>query len=341
MNQAGMALAFGVSALCAAVMGFAIQRGATCTVAAVDELVTQRRGTRLIAIVEASVWVVAGLLLARALGVSWTMPDGYAVGAATLVGGALLGLGAYVNRACVFGAIARLGSGEWAYAVTPIGFYVGCATVARLFPLAPPAHAAHASPILAGSAWLAVLAAAFIVVRIACTFIDLPVSSPLRIRLAAPSDGRIWSPHVATTVIGVAFVVILLLSGTWAYTDVLAELARGMASSVLARIGLLIALLAGAILGGASAGRLRNTRITRGGMLRCFIGGLLMGWGSLLIPGSNDGLVLVGMPLLLPHAWVAFMTMCVVIAAAILRARSRAGAASQAQGISAGSSAAE
>ena len=39
-----------------------------------------------------------------------------------------------------------------------------------------------------------------------------------------------------------------------------------------------------------------------------------MGWGSLLIPGGNDGLILVGMPLLWPYAWVAFATMCVSIA---------------------------
>ena len=47
---------------------------------------------------------------------------------------------------------------------------------------------------------------------------------------------------LATTVIGVTFVVMLLLSGAWAYTDVLAELARGMAASC-RRGGLLVALL--------------------------------------------------------------------------------------------------
>ena len=75
------------------------------------------------------------MLFARALGVSWTMPAGYPVGIVTMLGGALLGFGAYVNRACVFGAIARLGSGEWAYVATPVGFYVGCLTVS-LFPVA-------------------------------------------------------------------------------------------------------------------------------------------------------------------------------------------------------------
>ena len=45
--------------------------------------------------------------------------------------------------------------------------------------------------------------------------------------------------------------------------------------------------------------------------------GLLMGWGSALIPGGNDGLVLVGMPLGWPYAWLAFGTMVLSIAAAL------------------------
>ena len=44
----------------------------------------------------------------------------------------------------------------------------------------------------------------------------------------------------------------------------------------------------------------------------------MMGWGSLLIPGSNDGLILIGMPLLHPPAWLAFASMFVAIAAAML-----------------------
>ena len=46
-----------------------------------------------------------------------------------------------------------------------------------------------------------------------------------------------------------------------------------------------------------------------------------MGWGSLLIPGGNDGLILVGMPLLWPYAWVAFATMCVTIGVALALGR--------------------
>jgi hypothetical protein len=65
-----------------------------------------------------------------------------------------------------------------------------------------------------------------------------------------------------------------------------------------------------------AAGRLHFTRVRAASLARCLIGGVLMGWGSLLIPGGNDGLILVGMPLLWPYAWIAFATMCLTIGGA-------------------------
>jgi toxin CptA len=121
----------------------------------------------------------------------------------------------------------------------------------------------------------------------------------------------------------------LLLVGAWAYTDVLAELARGMMHSLLARALLLLCLLLGAVLGGWTAGRFRHTPIGPAAVFRCLAGGVLMGWGSLLIPGGNDGLILVGMPLLWPYAWVAFATMCVSIGGAQWLQRHAGGSPSQ------------
>ena len=73
-----ISLAFVVSAICAGLMGFAIQRGATCTVAAVDEFVNKRSANRLVSMLEASLWVAGGLLIAHALHLLPTMPAGYA-----------------------------------------------------------------------------------------------------------------------------------------------------------------------------------------------------------------------------------------------------------------------
>ena len=55
--------------------------------------------------------------------------------------------------------------------------------------------------------------------------------------------------------------------------------------------------------------------------MRAVFGGALMGLGSLLIPGSNDGLILIGLPLLRPYAWLAFASMCAAIALVLLAKR--------------------
>ena len=305
-NTPGLAIAL----ICAGLMGYAIQRGATCTVAAVDEIVRHRRATRLIAIVEASVWVMGGLLLASALGTLPMQPPGFAVTGWTMLGGALLGYGAFLNRACVFGAVARIGSGEWAYLMTPIGFLAGCRAVAATG-VATSVRSDAPSPVFSALLWLAAPLAIFALLRIG------QAGSALRRRAFA---AHVWSPHHATALIGITFVIMLLTVGAWAYTDALAEIARGMATMLGARFALLLALLAGALVGGWTAGRLVWAPPTFAGLARCFAGGALMGMGSSLIPGGNDGLVLTGLPLLRPFAWIAFLTMCLTIAAAMILA---------------------
>jgi toxin CptA len=133
-----MAMVIGATALllalsCAAIMGLAIQRGGTCTVAAMEELLATRWPLRLMALIEASLWVGGALLLAREFGLVAEPPPGFALTRWTLAGAVLLGLGALLNRACVIGAIARLGSGETAFAAMPVNYYLGCATADRLF----------------------------------------------------------------------------------------------------------------------------------------------------------------------------------------------------------------
>jgi hypothetical protein len=295
--------AWTAAAACAALMGFAIQRGATCVVAAVDEWSTQRRTTRLRALVEAALWVGGGLLAARAAGVLVHAPGGHALGAWTIAGAALLGAGAWVNRACVFGAIARLGTGEWAYLATPFGFYAGCLSLPRLMAVPLPAQdspvwRAPAAPLLAAFALFALWR----------------LGTGLR---AWRRRAMLWTPHAATTAIGLAFLAMLLLVGAWAYTDVLAELAQGMAMGLAARLGLFACLLGGALLGGWRAGRWSRTLPPATAWARCFAGGVLMGWGSGLIPGGNDGLILIGLPLGWPYAWVAFAVMVATVALAI------------------------
>ncbi|MCW5635622.1 MAG: YeeE/YedE family protein [Rubrivivax sp.] len=306
------AAAFAAALFCVALMGYAIQRGATCTVAAVDEWVAKRSARRLLGMAEAALWVAGGLLVAAALHALPAMPAGYAITGWTVAGGVLLGLGAWVNGACVFGAIARLGSGEWAYAATPIGYLAGCATVQALFAPAPPQVSAATSLLFEAAQPLAVAFVLFALWRLVPPLVRL---DPAALR------ARVWQPHAATTVIGITFFFTLLLAGAWAYTDLLADLARGMPERVAPRLALFAALLAGAAWGGYTAGRWQPRWPAPRQVALCLAGGALMGYGTLLIPGSNDGLILVGMPLLRPYAWLAFGTMCLTIALAQLARR--------------------
>lgn len=310
-GQAYGLASFSIALICAGLMGYAIQRGATCTVAAVDEIVRHRRATRLIAIVEASIWVIGGLILAAWFGVLPMQPAGYAVTSWTIPGGMLLGYGAYVNRACVFGSVARIGSGEWAYLMTPVGFLAGCWAIA-VTGVTTKVRLDTQSLVLAMPHLLVLPLGLFALWRL------WRAGSAWRRRAFA---AHIWSPHLATALIGITFVIMLLTVGAWAYTDVLAQIAHGMTAMVSSGLILLLALFAGALLGGWTAGRLSLRKPSLADIVRCLVGGLLMGWGSSLIPGGNDGLILIGLPLLLPYAWLAFGAMCVTITAAMVVAK--------------------
>ena len=328
MNIILTSLPFLLSALLAGVMGFAIQRGATCMVAAVDEVVSKRRFGRLAAMLSASLWVLAGLLIAQAFGVLPKMPAGYAVTGWTVAGGTLLGLGAFVGRACVFGAIARFGNGEWSYLMVPVGFFAGCATVAPLFMPMMPKALPHGSAVFDAGAWVAGLLMLLVAARIVRAQRNLRRDGPVSASAMSARSAfaaRVWSPGAATAVIGITFFFMMLLVGPWAYTEALADVARKMPHDLLPRGLLMLALFAGAFIGGLTARRFGSTPLTLSRLARCFASGVLMGWGSLLIPGGNDGLILVGMPLLFAYAWVAMASMALAIGGAMVAMRAVTG----------------
>ena len=307
-----MLAALAIAVVCAGLMGFAIQRGGTCLVAAVDEVVSKRRANRLIALAEASLLVAAGMVIAQLLGVLPMAPRAFAPTGWTVLGGMIMGLGAWIAGSCVFGAIARIGNGEASYLLVPVGFFVGCVAALELgMTRLPHAVTAH-SPVLSQATLFA---------------IPLSVIAALRLTsvIGAARRGQfaehVWSPHVATGVIGVTFVTLLLLVGAWNYTDYLAEAARHMATRGADRGLLLLALVGGAILGGWTAGKIKPAQPSLAAIGRCLAGGVMLGFGGSLVPGANDGLLLLGLPLLYPHAWLAFASMFFTIAAALVMHR--------------------
>lgn len=300
-------LTFIVALAAVGVMGFANQRGGTCTVAAIEELIRSRGFSRLLAVLEASLWVGCGLVVLQALGALPAMPPGYAPRLLTFAGGVLFGVGAVVNGACLFGTVARFGSGEWAYAATPVGLFAGSLATAGV---QAADRLPHPSVVLAASAFTVLAAAGLLLARLASHGLTIR-------RRKRPILDHIWSPHVATTVIGVTFLVAFVTAGHWDYADFLTELAHGDTHGWPSKTLLAAALIVGAVAGGWTAGRLRAVRPTRTELLKRFVGGALMGAGASLIPGGNTGLILLGMPMLWPYAWLAFFTICLTIYASL------------------------
>ena len=145
------------------------------------------------------------MLFAHVLGLTMPVPGGFSVSVETVAGGALLGLGAWLNNACVFGTVSRIGNGEISYvAAFPgflTGFLFGVWFMGPMKGAGPPVEA----PVLAPALPFGVVAAAVVPGRI------IP---PLLRR-----DGvtRLWAdlmqPAAATRAIGVLFVGCVLTLG--------------------------------------------------------------------------------------------------------------------------------
>ena len=104
----------------------------------------------------------------------------------------------------------------------------------------------------------------------------------------------------------------LLLLGPWPFTNQLLEVTRdGMGDLV--RLAITVAFVLGAIAGGVTAGDSGRFYPDLTGLGRRLAGGTLMGTGAALIPGGNDRLVLVDLPLLHVHGILAYSAMAAAI----------------------------
>jgi hypothetical protein len=90
-------------------------------------------------------------------------------------------------------------------------------------------------------------------------------------------------------------------------------------------LALFAALLAGAVVAGRTCTRAKLTGPLKGRAIRCFIGGVIMGVGFSVGPGSFSGLTFFGQPLLLPYAWVVMAAAYFTILLGLLYLRSKFG----------------
>lgn len=296
----------------AGVLGFANHRGSTCLVAAVAEPFHARRATRLLVLAEASLWALVAGSVGSGAGFGMAAPAPPSLGLAVLAGGVLLGLGAWLNDACIFGTVARIGSRNFHYLLTPLGFYLGLLAFANAGLMARGAAGASGatpSPVAAAVALVAILGHWLVTAR---------------------RGNRIATPYRAATLAIVGcHLVLTRLVGAWSYTEALARLADGRMVEVAASTGLFAGVLAGALAGGWGRSAIATFSTARA--LRCLAGGGLMGVGAALVPGGNDTLLLQGAPGLQPFALLALAVMVATIAACITASRAVRAASARAR----------
>ena len=290
------------------IAGYAVQRGSICAVAAAQEL-ADRRPQRFLSFFFCAAVALTAMALGALLGLDrFAFYHGSADLWLPVAGGAMFGAGAWLNGRCAFGTIARLGSGEAARLGTIAGFLLGFAAAPRVGLHGPPASFESPLAAIAPGAVLAVAGAAAIVLG-------------LTLRREPTPSG--WSPFAAMGVIGLVNGVLLVIAAGWPYTNLLMDLAAAAGMELAWRSALAGIFIAGAVAGALAGGgfepALGNWRF----WLRCLAGGVVMGMGASLVPGGNDTMLLVGLPLLLPSFALAYAAMTLALLALALAGRPR------------------
>src|SRR6266508_4125177 len=115
-----------VTAVLAAILGFATHRASICTVRAVAELLSSRRAFMLASVVKSMLWASAVAIPFFVLSGTAPQPMGaWQLSVAAVLGGFVFGLGAAMNGACVYSTMARLADGEGGMFVAVVGFGLG------------------------------------------------------------------------------------------------------------------------------------------------------------------------------------------------------------------------
>lgn len=310
-------MAFLVSLPLVFAIGVAIQRGNTCTVVAFDDLIHRRSAARLVSIVYCWLLVAGGLVVLNRVTGFVPAAHLFPVTLWSVAGGALLGVGAVTNGACTTGTIARIGSGEYAFLATIAGFFLGCLAAPHVFGRAAVTHMGTAPAITSLDHPVVALAGLGFVVAVTVWRWFTGGHETVREFLHSA-----WDPRTANFIIALLFVALVQIYGPWAYTELLGDISHGAFDEWLPRLVFLAVLLGGAIVAGRSLQGPKLIGPLAPRVLRCGIGGAIMGSGYSIAPGAFDGLTLYGQPLLLPFAWAVMAASYAAITLGILYLRS-------------------
>lgn len=305
-----------LSVLMGAVLGIAAHRAGLCTVKAAAEILTSGRGRLLWSFLKSALWVTGFAALAGALSFEADFRQ-WPTGLLSVLGGVVFGLGAGLNGGCTFSTLARAADGNLNMLVTVAGWPVGMLAGLALMPDGPVPQMTrlHLGPILALPLLAFALWEGWALAR------RYRRAKSWRRFLGAP----VYTLSAAAAILGLANAVLLEATGPWSFTGtILCSLkATTLASCDRALLPWLIlaASLGGMGLSAWQRGSFALRRPRLRPALRGGVGGVLMGFGAILIPGGNDGLILFGLPSLSPHAAPAYLGLLAGIFAALLTMR--------------------
>ena len=312
MHPLGLLL-FGVA--CAFLMGFSVNQGSTCAVTAAKEIVHHRHGTMLTGFAIAV--GTAGLIclpLSWIFGSTVRLASDAPIGWSLIAGAVLLGIGAVINDACLFGTLSRIGHGEVRFLALPIGLASGFWLADRqtVFVASNETPNLLATPSLAGYA-------------VVLNFAALIAGSWWLLgRDDQPATIRDWPLRRAMVALGICGALLFAVAPGWTYADAVRRAVAPGAASAMIGFGALIAAFAaliGALVSGVRARSFVLQRPTSATVLRSLVGGTIMAFGGTLIPGGNDTLLLASVPAATVSGIAAYAIMSITVPLLLLTMR--------------------
>jgi len=278
------------------VLGFALNRGSICTVIATRELVSEKMPARFIALVECAVWAA---LIYAILETSPTMQPGWSPLGHLAPAAVLLGVGTYVNGACVFGSVGHFGNGDIDFGFAFLGIFA-VSYVASLFSLLPDQPPISAS-----------LSVGLLPLTVA-----LLGMLGLRLGLSLRFETNFRRLTLSMAAIGISFTILAILAPGFSITASVGSIV----SIPVAGVAIAVCMFGGSLV----SARLMKRRFilkrpTCKTAVRRTLGGVLMGVGALLIPGGNDTLLMIGLPMGALQAALAYALFVTTVAALIAK----------------------
>lgn len=310
-----------LSLLMGAILGFAAHRAGLCTVKAAAEVLTSHRGHFLWSFLKSAGWVMALTAVVGAFGHATTFTRWPLTGLSVL-GGVLFGIGAALNGGCTFSTLTRAMDGSIGLWITvaawPIGMWIATVLpMSRPMPVVTPQQDYPYVVLL-----LLFIALLWESIRIAKRFWR-------KHKLHRILGASVYTLSAGAALVGISNAVIIEATGPWSFSSTILCGIGTKSGASCAQPALAWGIMGAALLGMVFSSLQRGSfklRLPRPlSALRHGAGGVLMGIGTVLVPGGNDGMILFAIPSLSPHALPAYAGVFggILATLAIMRASGR------------------